>query len=238
LLAANVALFAAAIFVVIVATVAISEFATVIIVAISVTIAIIVISAVSPVCIKEFVLVGGSVGRFFGIIGEWRFLRLRMAAHICAYGAPQIESKCFKCNNCAPENVVISFDILAGSNKLASEAAFIAIVIIFQALIKLPKLFDYILEASRNIFFGIGCYNVFKHDNSPFGKIKQIFFRNMEVFFCFCDHLLECEFLFFDVFEIKISSLILKHHFIAVIIVGLNEFHNKAVANEDFQLCI
>jgi hypothetical protein len=161
-----------------------------------------------------------------------------MVAHICAYGAPQIGSKCFECDSWAPENVVTSFDILAGSNELASEAAFIAVVVIFQALMKLSKLFDYIFEAPRNIFLGIGCYNVLKHNNSPFGEIKQVFFRSMEVFLYLCDHLLKYEFLSFDVFEIKISSLVFKHRFIIVIIFGLDKFYNKVVADEDFQLCI
>jgi hypothetical protein len=134
--------------------------------------------------------------------------------------------------------VVTSFDTLAGNNELASEVAFTAIVIIFQALMKLPKLPDYIFEASRNIFLGIGCHDVLEHDSSPFGEIKQMFFRSIKVFLYFCDHLLEYEFLSFDVFEIKTSSLVFKHRFIAVMVVGLGEFHNKAVADEDFQLCI
>jgi hypothetical protein len=103
---------------------------------------------------------------------------------------------------------------------------------------KLPKLFDYIFEALRDIFLGIGCYNVLKHNNSPFGKIKQMFFRNMEIFFYFCDHLLEYKFLFFNVFEIKTSNFVLKYCFIVVIIIDLNKSHNKAVADEDFQFCI
>jgi hypothetical protein len=77
------------------------------------------------------VLVGGSVGRFLDAIGGWRFLRLRMAAHIYAYGASQIGSKCFEYNSQASENVVTSFNILAGNNELASETVFTAVVIIF-----------------------------------------------------------------------------------------------------------
>jgi hypothetical protein len=65
-----------------------------------------------------------------------------------------------------------------------------------------------------------------------------MFFKSMKVFLYFCDHLLECEFLSFDIFEIKTSNLVFKHRFIAIVIIGLGEFHNKAVANEDFQLCI